>query len=312
MRMKFHIVLMSCILMAVMSSCQHKELCYDHSHVLEVDVVFDWSNAPDANPKSMSLYLFPEDGGRPVRYDLAGNEGGKIRLDSGTYDIICLNSDTENIEKQDESEFETLKVTTKDKEALRGMHFMGTMKTTPENDGERLTGSPDNVWSSYATSVPISESGTTITLYPEPDVINCTMEIRNAENLRWIESISGTLSGMADGFFPQRDMLSEERVTIAFDCSFNAEKKTVTGTLSSFGHCPSRLNVHTLSVYVTLADESMWKYDFDVTEQMHNSNDPYNIKIILDNLPVPKPVVNGGGFKPEVDDWGHIDIDINM
>ena len=73
MRMLRHIIVLSCVMVMIMlTSCAHKELCYDHSHVLEVDVVFDWSNAPDASPRSMSLYLFPEEGGRPVRYDLVG------------------------------------------------------------------------------------------------------------------------------------------------------------------------------------------------------------------------------------------------
>lgn len=293
-----NIIRLSCILLACMlTSCVHKELCYDHSHVLEVDVVFDWSKAPEASPKSMSLYLFPEQGGRPVRFDLAGNKGGRIRLNAGTYDIICLNSDTENIDVCDDMVYESLRVTTKNANALRGVQFAE---------------SPENVWSSCATGVMINGSNTTVTLYPEPKVINCTVEIRNAENLKWIENIYGTLSGMAEGYFPQRNLLCEECVTIAFGCNFSPDSKTVEGALSSFGHCPSFPNVHTLSIYVTLADESMWEYDFDVTEQIHKSDDPYNIKIILDNLPVPKPVVNGGGFKPTVDEWGNIDIDINM
>lgn len=314
MRAALHnIMLMSCVILTLaLSSCVHKELCYDHSHVLEVDVVFDWHNDPEASPKSMSLYLFPDDGGRPIRYDLIGHEGGRIRLDSGTYDIICLNSDTENIDVLDDLTYESLRVTTKDADALRGLYAMAATIKAPKDDGERMADSPENVWSAYAEDVLLNESYSKVTLYPEPDVMNCTVEIKNAENLKWIEDIYGTLSGMADGFFPQRDVLCEELATIAFDCSYDSENKTVTGLLSSFGHCPSSPNTHILAIYVTLADGSLWEYTFDVTEQVHESDDPYNIKIVLDNLPIPKPVVNGGGFKPSVDEWGNIDININM
>lgn len=313
MRMLRHIIVLSCVMVMIMlTSCAHKELCYDHSHVLEVDVVFDWSNAPDASPRSMSLYLFPEEGGRPVRYDLVGHKGGRIRLNSGTYNIICLNSDTENIDVHDDLAYESLRVTTKEADALRGMYAMASIIKAQKADGERLSDSPENVWSAYAESVLFSASDPSVTLFPEPDVMNCTVEIRNAENLKWIENVYGTLSGMADGFFPQKDVLCEELATIAFDCSYDPENKTVTGGLSSFGHCPSYPNTHVLAIYVTLADGSMWEYTFDVTEQVHESADPYNIKIVLDNLPIPKPVVNGGGFKPTIDEWGNIDININM
>lgn len=38
------------------ASCEHKDLCYDHSHTIDVEVVFDWRNASEAAPESMSLY----------------------------------------------------------------------------------------------------------------------------------------------------------------------------------------------------------------------------------------------------------------
>lgn len=36
-----------------LSSCEHKDLCYDHGHYVEVDVRFNWAEAPDANPSTM-------------------------------------------------------------------------------------------------------------------------------------------------------------------------------------------------------------------------------------------------------------------
>lgn len=36
------------------ASCEHKDLCYDHSHTIDVEVVFDWRNASEAAPESMS------------------------------------------------------------------------------------------------------------------------------------------------------------------------------------------------------------------------------------------------------------------
>ncbi|MDE7451813.1 MAG: DUF5119 domain-containing protein, partial [Paramuribaculum sp.] len=39
-----------------LSSCRHKELYEEELNYQEVEVVFDWRNAPDANPASMVLY----------------------------------------------------------------------------------------------------------------------------------------------------------------------------------------------------------------------------------------------------------------
>lgn len=49
-----------------------------------------------------------------------------------------------------------------------------------------------------------------------------------------------------------------------------------------------------------------------MTDQIHNAPDPRNVHIVLDGLPLPKPIVNGGGFKPTVKEWQTVDVDIKM
>ena len=66
-------VIVRMLLVAVLLSsaaCEHRDLCYDHSHWTELKVEFDWSEAPDATPRTMVVYLFPRDGGLPRRYEL--------------------------------------------------------------------------------------------------------------------------------------------------------------------------------------------------------------------------------------------------
>ena len=81
-------VTMAALLVAA-TSCEHKDLCHDHAHAVEVEVVFDWRNAPDAAPASMSLYLFPGDG-EALRYDFTGRDGGTIRVPIGKYEACNL------------------------------------------------------------------------------------------------------------------------------------------------------------------------------------------------------------------------------
>lgn len=47
----------------LLMSCEHKELCYDCSRTIKIQVIFDWRNTPNVTPETMRLYLFPLDGG---------------------------------------------------------------------------------------------------------------------------------------------------------------------------------------------------------------------------------------------------------
>ena len=91
----------------LLSSCEHKDLCYDHPHRQNVEVMFDWSADPDANPATMSLYLYPEEGGDPIRYEFTDKNGGNISVAAGTYRAICVNSDKETHRILGKERFET-------------------------------------------------------------------------------------------------------------------------------------------------------------------------------------------------------------
>ena len=127
-----------------------------------------------------------------------------------------------------------------------------------------------------------------------------------------MSGISGSLSSLAGGLFAGKSETTEELVTIPFEVTVSADKSTLRGGLLTFGHCPSKQNRHRLIVYVILSDESKWYYTYDVTDQIHSAPDQRNVHIVLDGLPLPKPIVNGGGFQPSVDEWQSVDVDIEM
>ena len=62
-----------------------------------------------------------------------------------------------------------------------------------------------------------------------------------------------------------------------------------------------------------VSDDTKWYYNVDVTDQMHDkvkNPDKYNIVIDVYDLPIPKPITNGSGLQPTVDDWSNIDINL--
>lgn len=61
-----------------------------------------------------------------------------------------------------------------------------------------------------------------------------------------------------------------------------------------------------------MSDGSKNYYTFDVTRQVDDAADPRDVHIILDSLSLPKPIVNGGGFQPVVDEWQNVEVEIPM
>lgn len=312
---------MLCVVMSLLlTGCEHKELCYDHPHTVQLQVVFEWEKAPDASPKSMSLYLFPQGRGKPLRYEFAGHKGGIIRVQEGNYDALCLNSDTEGIYYLNTEKQTTFEVTTRTTGLLTRLSALDVPSVkTPFAEGtkdERVALEPNRVWSHHVENIQLKKDtdGQSLTLYPEISIHTYTIEIRNAENLKYVSGISGSISTMAGGFFPGigPNALSEERVTIPFEVAISDDKTAITGRVQSFGHCPSTMNSHKLVIYVVLADGSKWYYTYDVTEQFHADPDLQNVHILLDGLPIPKPITGGGGFEPSVDEWEDVVEDIEM
>ena len=66
------------------------------------------------------------------------------------------------------------------------------------------------------------------------------------------------------------------------------------------------------SCYLCQYRQKRWKHTYDVTEQVHTAPDPRNVHILLYGLPVPKPIANGGGFRPNVSEWETEEENIEM
>ena len=85
----------------MLTSCEHKELCYYHPHAAKVKVVFDWRDAPQADPDGMCVYFYPLEGGSGYRFDFNNTTGGEVDLRVGKYLVLCYNNDTEAVAFED-------------------------------------------------------------------------------------------------------------------------------------------------------------------------------------------------------------------
>lgn len=315
-----------------LTACQHKDLCYSHPHTVNVNVIFDWRFAPDANPEIVSLYLYPTNGYNALRYDFTDHNGGHIDVPSGHYDALCLNSDTELVRVRGIDSHSEFELFTADTPLLGLLGLAGNPGRG--DDDERVSSSPDPLWSDRAVDLDftqLAESGPStadwqtrepireLILYPKAATWNYDISINNVTNLDHVTSFSAALSGLAEGFFPGRGTQSSERVTVPFAMTSDGVS-AISGSFCNFGDCPGCNESHELTIYAILSDGSKWYYSFDVTQQIHEATekilqDPslkLEIEINLDDLPIPSPIENGEGLQPDVDEWHEIEIDIDM
>lgn len=311
--MKKTLYILSLLAGAALSSCEHKELCYDHPHTGFVRVVFDWTHAPEASPETMSLYLFPESSSEALRYEFTDRRGGEIAVPMGIYGALALNSDTERLLFRNINRRETFEVYTREDNLLGTLGVRSdNAPRAEETQDERVASQPDKLWCVGAEDIELVRgvSEQTVTLCPSRAVRSYTVEIRNAENLKHVKDLSGSLSGMAGGLCLDSKEPTAEAVIIPFAASVTQDMTGIEGELLAFGPCPQAETAHKLVIYAVLKNGEKWYYTYDVTDQVRGASDPYNVHIVLDGLPLPEPIIDGGGFQPGVDGWKEIYINI--
>ncbi len=310
-----------------------RELCYDHNHFGDLNVLFDWPHAPALNAKGMTVLFFrdTQTSGEPERYDFSGNLGGKARLGTGSYRALAYNNDTETIlYRYDDEDYggaatiEALEAYTRRSSIEEGTQLSRSgMPRAPETEDEPVILEPDPLCGAGYDlfSLGIGEAKA-ITMTPHMRTREVTITIHNVPNLKYSSQFGGALSGLAASKKMLSGIPGEYCATQAFT-GYVVGDSTVMMHFRTFGHCPKAAqgeqNTHILTVYAILADGTKWYYTVDVTNQMHNTptpadpdDDDLEITIELDGLPLPKPIVNGSGFQPTVDGWQSVEIQVGM
>ncbi len=312
-------------IMVATTSCEHKDLCYNHPHNGRVNVIFDWRYAPDANPESMYLFLYPKDGGSYQQFEFAGRSGGEIEVLEGEYEFLCINSDTRKIRYEfgdgatfNGNLFNFFEVTTPETTLLESMESVTKGEQAPRAEGteaESIAYEPDPIWTDAEAytieSIKVVDSQTII-LYPRQAYCNYTVKLLNIANAGMLSEMSATLSGMAGGLYVAQRTPTDDAVTIPFGVSFDSSSATGEGTLLTFGHCPEGTeHTHTAVIYAVMSDGAKYYYTVDVTDQIHNAPDPYNVEIVIDNVPLPDPITVGNSGIV-VSTWNNIVIELPM
>lgn len=314
------------------TSCTHKELCYHHPHEVKLKVEFNWQNAPDADPEGMSVYFYPADGGTAMRrIDFKGMQGGYIELTVGKYHVITHNNDTEAMLFANAHDFNRYETYTREGNLFESVYGSAAVSAPRAKDAEdeRVVITPEMMWGCPAFDVEVTDTGISytcasmddkdkyvnierdehvITLYPCDYICHYSYEIRNIGNIKYAEQMCASLSGMAGGMVFSTEELHRESVTLPLESRIIRDSAKVYGEFYTFGHHEENDDAHRMLLYVWMQGGVKYYFGedserFNVTSQIHNAPNKRRVHIIIDGLDLPKPIVNGGGYKPSVDDW---------
>lgn len=309
----------------LLTGCDHKDLSLYAIPSVDVRVEYDWSKAPDATPESMTAVFFRNDGQEqePVTVAFPGNKGGLLRLPPATYHAISHNGDIYSWALfRGKDQMYDYELYTQDVEYLSviGVSVHQLPRSESSSD-ERIALSPQMIWNSPLRDVKIdskAQEDIKIVFTPEEAICYYDVTVINVKNFQYLNDsrIDATISGMAEGFKHGTHTPTSTPATMVFTLYPVNRASTPDNTLKSsfytFGEPDGESPVHTVSIYVLFEDGTAGSYHYDVTNQVRNAPDPKHVHILLDGLTLPKPIVNGGGFHPTVDEWETENVPIDM
>lgn len=319
---RYIIITLTTVTAVIFSSCQHKDLCYDHPHTGTLDVRIDWSKAPEAEPETMEFFLFPKNGGPAIHHQFSNRFGGSLTVPSGVYRSICFNTgEGANRYSDLNTPYEDFRVQTRsitDEEAfapMRSSLSVSVPKSTVGDDESTIL-EPDILYSSYHNEEIVTSDNVhqTVTFYPERRTPRYTVILKNVQNLKYTKGRMATISSLSCSFLTGFNRSLDASHTESFTLN-KVDDTTLQGALTVFGHIHKEEPKHILSVYFVLLDGHGVYYNFDITSEICSPEmeGVMEATIVIDlGIEIPKPIVNGSGFHPTVDGWRNEDIDITM
>lgn len=327
--MKRIIKILSLVMVVVLSSCAHKDLCVDHnahSHKFHINVIadyrMDWEEnygGPDWKSSWPAGYMDYESlrptkptGIRVVNHSLEGvsdkhnigADGGIVNLFEGYNDVLFYNNNTEYILFSHVDKVASTRATTRTR----------TRATFVSSNNEETMTPPDMLYANFYEGLYVEkqENPLDVEVTMQPLVFTYKVRYEFKEGLQWVALARGALSGMARSVLLHNGATSEDGATILYDCEVT--EYGARALVNSFGipghpnyNYPSRGdgdNKHILTLEVLLRNGSLVTREFDVTDQVKAQ--PHGGVIVVDGIEVEEEegTQGSGAFDVTVNGWG--------
>lgn len=301
-------ILTTILLWLTLLSCEHKELCYTHPHGAQFLIEYDWSECDNPNVDIMRILAYPLDGGLPLGYYLAGGNGGELVIQFGEYNLLSYNSDTQSILLQGESSMETIEAYVRTTTITEGVYGVDEPDLPTAIEGQELVITPDDIFkSTYENLISDDEELIdTIQLVMKPLVKHISYQVSGIGNASSIGLIKGALGGVSSYIGVATEQLSTVSSAMVFDGLLSGD--TVYGEFDYFGVADND-DTQWLVLFLW-GDGGNLRATFDVSQQIADAPDSYNVNIIIEtDISMPESISGDDGFSPSVEDWDESDDD---
>lgn len=298
-------------LAALLASCAHKAIECPAAPA-GIEIRFEWDRAPAADVDGMSLYFYPLDSySRLWRFDIAGRDGGRVELPSGTYRLIACNNDLPGT-------------------AIDGSGSLSTVCATaarPVADG--VYASTGMLYGAVVSELEVTPCGVRYTTADgtvkhcgrglvrcRPDSLSThyTVSIRHVSGIERARSVAADVGPVASGVMLDTQLPAGRadaalRMTLAAD----RQQHTLAGEGCAFG-VPPLPSACRLSLLVATTEGKTIARSVEITPQEMNIITPHNVMITIDGLDLPdggSGTGDVGGIDAIVDGWSVVEINLS-
>jgi len=321
-----------------LSSCDHKDLCYDHwDHSMRYSVDYridwqlqwqypsddgvDWKNDWLNHDFGMAYddLLPPKPSGvrSQVYTDGQDNElsnipadGGIVNMTPGEHQILFYNNDTEYILFNDMTSLAQASATTRSRSRST---YIGN-KLMDSKKEENTVNPPDFLFGHFIDSYHAEKAqvAPVVDITMKPLVFRYLIRYHFVHGLEYVGLGRGALAGMAGSVYLTDGHTGSDAVTVLYDCT--VKSWGVEAVVNTFG-VPGYPNpdysrasgIYGLNLEVRLKNGIILTYDFDVTDQIIRQPRGGVIEVGGINIPDDVGKEETGSFDVGIDGWGDFD-----
>ena len=308
-------IILSSLLLLLTPGCDHKEILCPGAEPRPIDVRFIWDKAPAAEVDGMTLFFYPCDGnGKVWRFDIAGDEGGRVAVPAGKYNLVSFNNDLPGITITGAENFTTISADARKTDESEGMVMPTGM----------LYGSVVEDVDVTLCGVRYRQDDGTVKECPYGVIRYRPDSMSNIYHIRFIDikggdhiaSATAKLCGIGSGI-NLSDGLVQSGVCDVL-CAMSGNDTSISTTTSGFAQPASDYPGQvTVTANIRCKTGHYYVKTYDVTEQVANFRNAHNVYINITGLDIPddglpdNPGEGSGAFDVGVSGWETVNIDLS-
>ncbi|MCC8120304.1 MAG: DUF5119 domain-containing protein [Bacteroidales bacterium] len=322
MKTKISIILIA-VLAMVITGCERRTLHDNYAGNLYVEVVPQLEDESATMPEVYAVAFYDPDTHTLVQTSYIYGTGGFVHIETGCYDMLVYNFDTDYTQLRKQSSLSTIEAFTSEVTTDVEGHLskMAMLFSQAKNEDTRsyadapIVYEPDHLYAYLVQNltVPMSvgdDDVLRVVVYPSTILERYTISIGPVFNAQYVSGSEVFLTGVASAKLVNSREVSEGPATLWFPISLNAAGERLETVFYTFGKYPGTVNE--VYLMVSLTDTSGNEYDgeWDVTDQIDSGSHDIIINCELD-IPTPDPDA-GGGMAPSVTTWDNNEINIQI